>query len=82
MNAVFLPDIGWYRLDARGNRHGLTTEFTPPTEVFAFRPNLPGEATFKTVWPEPLPVVVTALQAANSLAELLSKLPDWDARDL
>jgi transglutaminase-like putative cysteine protease len=78
LNAVFLPESGWYRLDARGNRPGLMTEFTPPIEVLAFRPNLPGETTFNTVWPEPLPVVVAALQEARTITELLCKLPDWE----
>ena len=82
LNAVFLPEIGWYRADARGNRSGLSTEFTPPAEVLAFQPRVAGEATFKTIWPEPLPVVVAALQEASTMTELLSDLPDWEADEL
>jgi transglutaminase-like putative cysteine protease len=82
LNAVFLPEIGWYRADARGNRPGVSTTFTPPTEVLAFQPNGLGEGTFTTIWPEPLPVVIRALQEASSLSVLLSALPDWQADEL
>jgi len=27
-NAIYLPDIGWYRVDARGNRRGVNAQFT------------------------------------------------------
>jgi transglutaminase-like putative cysteine protease len=79
LNAAFLPEIGWYRADARGNRPGLSTEFTPPIEMLAFQPNGVGEATFNTIWPEPLSVVVATLQEASTMTELLSNLPDWEA---
>jgi transglutaminase-like putative cysteine protease len=32
LNAVYLPEIGWYRMDARGNRSGVDAQFTPPIE--------------------------------------------------
>ncbi|MBL0716467.1 MAG: transglutaminase family protein [Desulfosarcina sp.] len=30
LNAVYLEQHGWYRLDARGNKSGVTAEFCPP----------------------------------------------------
>ena len=30
LNAVHLPDFGWYRIDARGNRTGIHAQFDPP----------------------------------------------------
>jgi transglutaminase-like putative cysteine protease len=82
LNAVFLPEAGWYRADARGNRPGISTRFAPPTEVLAFQPQMEGESTFATNWHEPLPVVVTALQQSGTVGELLGKLPDWNADKL
>ena len=30
LNAVWLPEHAWYRIDPRGNREGITTSFDPP----------------------------------------------------
>src|SRR5262245_30586608 len=74
--AVFLPPHGWYRVDPRGNRPGIDSQFTPPKEQLAFAIEQPGEADFLAVYPDPLPVVVTALQTAPSTDALASNLPD------
>jgi len=29
-NAVYLPEAGWYRVDARGNKAGVNAQFAPP----------------------------------------------------
>jgi transglutaminase-like putative cysteine protease len=76
LNAVHLPGIGWYRIDARGDREGIETAFDPPRERLAFEPKLAGEATFDGIWPAPLPVVVEALTRRGSFAEFLDHLPD------
>ena len=75
-NAVFLPSVGWYRVDARGNRAGIDTQFLPPGEQLAFAIRVPGEATFPEIWPDPLPVVVTALRAHTDARVLAENLPD------
>ncbi len=75
-NAVHLPDIGWYRIDPRGNRQGINARFAPPQEHLAYAIQLPGEATFQNILPEPLPVVVQALQTHQTIENLLSNLPD------
>jgi len=49
LNAVYLPDIGWYRLDARGNKDGVEAEFTPPIEKLAFSIVFEGEADFTSL---------------------------------
>ncbi|WP_239651504.1 transglutaminase-like domain-containing protein [Neosynechococcus sphagnicola] len=36
-NGVYLPDIGWYRVDARGNREGVNTQFIPPRRKFSLQ---------------------------------------------
>ena len=76
LNAIYLPEIGWYRLDARGNKPGVDAQFTPPQEQLAYRIQLPEEADFSTIFPEPLPVVVEALQAHNTWDAILEHLPD------
>jgi transglutaminase-like putative cysteine protease len=76
LNAVYLPDIGWYRIDARGNRAGVNAQFTPPVEQLAFSIRMSGEADFPTVWDAPLPVVVEALQSCSTADALWAYLPD------
>lgn len=75
-NAVYFPKIGWYRVDARGNRKGVNAQFTPPEEQLAFRIQFPEEADFQNILSEPLSVVVQALQAHSTWDDLLSNLPD------
>jgi transglutaminase-like putative cysteine protease len=74
--AVLLPLHGWYRVDPRGNRPGIDARFTPPKEQLAFAVERPGEADLLAVYPDPLPVVVAALQTAPSTDALASNLPD------
>ena len=75
-NAVLLPNHGWYRVDPRGNRPGVDAQFTPPQERLAFGIQLPGEATYDDVWPEPLPSVVEALRSHATYDALWQHLPD------
>ena len=30
LNALYLPDYCWYRVEARGNKPGVDAEFCPP----------------------------------------------------
>ena len=76
LNAVYLPDTGWYRVDPRGNRKGVDARFTPPVERLAFPISLPGESDLPEIWPDPLPVVVAALAAYKTANELWEHLPD------
>lgn len=78
LNAVHLPEFGWYRLDARGNRAGVDAQFLPPLERLAFQPSVPGEADVPGLFAEPLPVIVAALRSHSTAAELWERLPDAD----
>ena len=78
LNAVWLPDTGWYRVDPRGNRTGVNAQFVPPVEQLAFAIKIAGEADLPDIWPDPLPVVVEALKAHSDAAELWKHLPDLD----
>jgi transglutaminase-like putative cysteine protease len=76
LNAVFLKDHGWYRLDARGNKPGIAAEFTPPTEQLAFGIHDRNERDLPEIWAEPLPLVVAALESQPDVAAVLAHLPD------
>jgi transglutaminase-like putative cysteine protease len=77
LNAVWLTEHGWYRLDPRGNRDGIATSFDPPHEKLAFETSLPGEGIIDGVFPEPLPIVISTLSKYSDLPELCRHLPDW-----
>lgn len=76
LNAVYLPDIGWYRIDARGNKENINAEFIPPKEQLAFPIVIEGEADFKEIWAEPLPEVVSVLEQYQTYKEVANNLPD------
>lgn len=76
LNAVLLPEIGWYRMDARGNKPGVNAQFSPPQEQLAFQLKLPQEADFPNIFAEPLPLVLQALQQSQTWQEVLLCLPD------
>ena len=82
LNAVYLPEIGWYRIDARGNKKGINAQFIPPKEQLAYGINFPEEVDCKKVFAEPLPIVVKALHTYKIWDELLSNLPDLPATKL
>lgn len=78
LNAIHLPDVGWYRVDARGNRADVDAQFTPPLEQLAFTIRSPGEADVAGLFADPLPVIVNALTANATADELGKHLPDID----
>jgi transglutaminase-like putative cysteine protease len=81
LNAVWLPELGWYRIDARGNRAGandykVDAQFTPPVERLAFAIVHDGEADLPGIGPEPLGAVITALASHATAGALRDNLPD------
>jgi transglutaminase-like putative cysteine protease len=76
LNAVLLPEYGWYRIDARGNKPGVAAEFCPPQEKLAFHHVVEGEGLFPQIWAEPMELVVEAMESANTYLELAENLPD------
>jgi transglutaminase-like putative cysteine protease len=90
LNAVYLPEIGWYRMDARGNRcplgghgpSGVDAQFTPPIEQLAFKIQFDEEAEFPIIFAEPLSIVVKALERHLLWDELLQNLPDCSLESL
>lgn len=76
LNAVYLQGVGWYRLDARGNKPGVSARFAPPVEYLAFPIREPQERDFPEIWAEPLCIVVETLERYETFDEVLANLPD------
>ena len=76
LNAVYLKDFGWYRIDARGNKPGVDAAFAPPVERLAFPTREPEERMLPEIWDEPLPVVVRALESADTWEQVVANVPD------
>jgi len=76
LNAVYLKQHGWYRIDPRGNKPGVEARFSPPQESLAFPMLGEWELDLPEVWPEPLPVVIHALTAHATVEEVGNNLPD------
>ena len=81
-NAIELPGVGWYRVDARGNRAGIDAQFTPPVERLAFALQSAEEAEFANVFAEPLGCVVDSLRRCGTWEEVLENLPDVGLDDM
>ena len=78
LNAVYLADFGWYRIDARGNKSNVTTEFSPPKEVLAYPVRGLPEYNFPKIYSEPLPVIIHALETNSDVQAVHANLPDMD----
>jgi transglutaminase-like putative cysteine protease len=76
LNAVYLQDQGWYRIDARGNKPGVDVRFSPPQEALAFPIKGAQERDLPEIWAEPLPVVIEVLERYESFDLVLANLPD------
>ena len=74
--AVLLPDIGWYRIDPRGNKPGVDAQFTPPVEQLAWPTDLDGEADLPGIHATPLPEVVACLRSHAEWRGVAANLPD------
>lgn len=76
LNAVYLKQYGWYRIDARGNKSGVEAVFSPPIERLAFPILSKEERDLPEIWSEPLPIVVKALTEYATVAQVAENLPD------
>ncbi len=76
LNAIYSKRYGWYRIDARGNKQGVSAEFCPPVEKLAFPIVMQGEADLPEIWAEPLPVITEVLINSKTYQEVADNLPD------
>lgn len=75
LNAVYLKEYGWYRIDARGNKEGVNAQFDPPHEKLAFEL---GEKEYDLPqrYDKPLDVVVEALKTRKDYDAMVGHFPD------
>jgi hypothetical protein len=76
LNAVYLEEYDWYRIDPRGNKEGVNAQFTPPREQLAFTVQNEGEADLVEIWPDPLDIIVKTLRRYTIKDQLWNNLPD------
>jgi transglutaminase-like putative cysteine protease len=76
LNAVYLSEFGWYRMDARGNKPGVSAQFSPPHEQLAFAIKEARERDYPEIWAEPMPIIVTTLKHYSTVADVYANLPD------
>lgn len=75
--AAFLKDKGWFRLDPRGNKPGIDSQFSIETEKLAYpiRTAL-GEIDYPEVYVQPLPTVIKSMQESNDCLALFYNRPE------
>ncbi|MFT7388326.1 MAG: hypothetical protein ACI8VC_001572, partial [Candidatus Endobugula sp.] len=80
LNAVYLEGFGWYRVDARGNKPGVSAEFCPPIEKLPYPMVMgygnEGEADLPEIWAEPLAIIIDALEPGKTFQDVADNLPD------
>ncbi len=76
LNAVYLENYGWYRIDARGNKAGVDAQFCPPMEKLAFPIITQGEADLPEIWAEPLTLITDTLERYKTQKEIQNNFPD------
>lgn len=76
LNAIYLKQTGWYRIDARGNKDGVNTDFTPPEECLAYSLVISGEVDIEGFYTSPLASVIDVLMRYDNYQELSHNLPD------
>ncbi len=81
LNAVYLKEFGWYRIDARGNKIGIDAQFNPPYEKLAFELG-ENENDLPDLYAEPLPVVIEALKTRKNYGEMVGNFPDIEKMDI
>jgi len=74
-NTIHLPQYGWYRADARGNKPEVNAQFSPPREQLAFSNDSAGECDYGVNFSSPLPSVVQALRATDTIEQMRDSLP-------
>jgi hypothetical protein len=79
LNAVHLPDYGWYRIDARGNTSEIDAQFTPPVEKLAIELYGLGEFFLEGLHESPLPCVTNLLEDCNTIEEVAQRLSETDS---
>lgn len=77
LNAIYLREYGWFRVDPRGNKPGVNSQFSIEPEQLAYtiHPHL-GEVDYPTVYAKPLDSVIQSMQESATTQELFFNRPD------
>jgi len=76
LNAIYLEEAGWFRVDPRGNKPGIDSQFTTDVEKLAYpiRASL-GEKDYPEVYAAPLPSVIRAMEQSEDCQALFYNRP-------
>ncbi|MEO6907328.1 MAG: transglutaminase family protein [Abditibacteriaceae bacterium] len=76
LNAIYLDEFGWFRVDPRGNKPGIDSQFSIEHEQLAYpiRESL-GEVDYPDVFIAPLPAVISSMRESADAHELFFKRP-------
>jgi transglutaminase-like putative cysteine protease len=75
LNAIYLKNYGWYRVDSRGNKEGVDAQFIPPKEQLAFT-LMENEQNIEGLYSKPLSTIVEYLQKYDKFEDMVNNLPD------
>jgi len=77
LNAVYLEDTGWFRVDPRGNKPGIDSQFSTDVEKLAYpiRESL-GEKDYPEVYAGPLPCVLESMENSEDCHALFYNRPE------
>jgi len=75
LNAIYLKDFGWVKVDARGNKDGVEAQFIPPIEKLAFELG-ENEYDLPDLYSQPHESVVYALTTFRTYDEMVNNFPD------
>lgn len=75
--AVYLKRFGWYRVDPRGDKPGISSDFSPPVERLPYTPKLTGEMDVPGRFSDAMACVVGTLRQWPTAAEVRANLPDY-----
>ena len=78
--AVHLKRHGWYRVDPRGDKPGISSDFTPPVECLPYTPKLTGEMDVPGRFPDAMACVVSTLRQWPTAADVRAHLPDCEPK--
>lgn len=78
LNAVYLPEEGWYRIDARGNTPLIDAQFSPPVEKLAFELFGLGEFFVDGLFAKPLKVVCDLLASCDTVTQVNERITETD----
>jgi transglutaminase-like putative cysteine protease len=78
LNAIYLQNHGWYRVDARGNKEGVNAQFTPPIERLAFGLHRLGETNIEGIFAQPHEALILLLESCDSVQAVFDRLIESD----